>query len=80
MKMIRVYACVKGHLEPAHLKSLPLLTFLANSLGQDASSIHLFKKGFKTHHSENKVGWISTKLINLFCVKIHFQINKIIKK
>ena len=38
------YACVKGHLEPTHLKSSPLFTFSTKSLGQDSPSIHLFSK------------------------------------
>ena len=39
-----VYACVKGHLEPTHLKSSPLFTFSTKSLGQDSPSVHLFSK------------------------------------
>ena len=39
-----IYACVKGHLEPTHLKSSPLFTFSTKSLGQDSPSIHLFSK------------------------------------
>ena len=31
-----VYACVKGYLEPTHLKSSPLFTFSTKSLGQDS--------------------------------------------
>ena len=38
------YAHVKGHLEPTHLKSSPLLTFSTKSLGQDSPSVHLFSK------------------------------------
>ena len=38
------YACVKGHLEPTHLKSSPLFTFSTKSLSQDSPSIHLFSK------------------------------------
>ena len=37
-------ACVKGHLEPTHLKSSPLFIFSTKSLGQDSPSIHLFSK------------------------------------
>ena len=39
-----LYACVKGHLEPTHLKSSPLFTFSTKSLGQDSPSIHLLSK------------------------------------
>ena len=39
-----IYACVKGHLEPTHLKSSPLFTFSTKPLGQDAPSVHLFSK------------------------------------
>ena len=37
-----VNACIKGHLEPTHLKSSPLFNFSSKSLGQDSPSIHLF--------------------------------------
>ena len=44
-KMVsKIYACVKEHLEPTHLKSSPLFTFSTKSLGQDSPSIHLFSK------------------------------------
>ena len=33
MKHVRTYACLKGHLEPIHLKSSPLFTFSTKSLG-----------------------------------------------
>ena len=36
------YACIKGQLEPTHLKSLPLFTFSTKSLGQDSPSVHLY--------------------------------------
>ena len=39
-----INARVKGRLEPTHLKSSPLFTFLTKSLGQDSPSIHLFSK------------------------------------
>ena len=39
-----IYACVKGHLEPTHLKSSALFTFSTKSLGQDSPSVHLFSK------------------------------------
>ena len=35
-----IYACIKGHLDPTHLKSSPLFTFSTKSLGQDTPSIH----------------------------------------
>ena len=38
------YACIKGHLEPTHLKSSPVFTFSTKSLGQDSPSIHLFSR------------------------------------
>ena len=41
---IHIYASVKGHLEPTHLKSSPLFTFSTKLLGQDSPSIHLFSK------------------------------------
>ena len=41
---ISINACVKGHLEPTHLKSSPLFTFSTKLLGQDSPSIHLFSK------------------------------------
>ena len=37
-------ACIKGHLEPTHLKSSPLFTFSTKWLGQDSPSVHLFSK------------------------------------
>ena len=39
-----INACVKGNLEPTHLKSSPLFTLSTKSLGQDSPSIHLFSK------------------------------------
>ena len=42
--MLALNACVKGHLEPTHLKSSPLFTFSTKSLGQDSPAIHLFSK------------------------------------
>ena len=41
---LSVYACIKGHLEPTHLKASPLFTFATKSLGQDSPLIHLFSK------------------------------------
>ena len=41
---VTLNACVKGHLEPTHLKSSPLFTFSTKSLGQDSPSVHLFSK------------------------------------
>ena len=43
-KIVSLNACVKGYLEPTHLKSSPLFTFSTKSLGQDSPSIHLFSK------------------------------------
>ena len=56
--MLEIYACIKGHLEPPHLKSSPLFTFSTKSLGQDTPSVHLFfyNNWVKIHHHENKVG------------------------
>ena len=45
-----IYARVKGHLEPTHLKSSPLFTFLKKLLGQDSPSVHLFF--YNIHHRE----------------------------
>ena len=44
VNIILINACVKGHLEPTHFKSSPLLTFSTKSLGQNSPSIHLFSK------------------------------------
>ena len=44
MRKVCTYACIKGHLEPTHLKSSPLFTFSTKSSGQDSPSIHLFSK------------------------------------
>ena len=41
---VLLYARVKGHLEPTHLKSSPLFIFSTKLLGQDSPSIHLFSK------------------------------------
>ena len=80
--MLLINAHVKGYLEPAQLKSSPLFTFSTKLLGQDSPSVHLFfyNNWIKIHCYENKVGWRFTKLICFFLVKIHFQINKIIKQ
>ena len=43
-KNTNLYARVKGHLEPTHLKSSPLFTFSTKSLAQDSPSIHPFSK------------------------------------
>ena len=40
--LLNVYAHIKGHLEPTHLKFSPLFTFSTKSLGQDSPSIHFF--------------------------------------
>ena len=61
-------AHVKGHLEPAHLKSSSLFTYSTKALGRDSPS---------GHRCKNKVGGRFTKLF--FLVKIHFQ-NRIIKQ
>ena len=37
-----LYACNKGHLEPTHLKSLPLFIFSTKSLSQDSPPVHTF--------------------------------------
>ena len=65
----RFYACIKGHLEPTHLKSSPLFTFSTKSLGQDSPSIHLFSK-----MTGSRLGDC------FFWVKIHSQSKRIIKK
>ena len=49
------YACVKGHLEPTHLKSSPLFTFLRKSLRQDSPSIHLFSKIIRSRFTITKI-------------------------
>ena len=43
-KNINTYACIKGHLEPTHLKPSPLFTFATKLLGQDSPSIYLFSQ------------------------------------
>ena len=49
------YACVKGYLEPTHLKSSPLFTFSTKSLGQDSPSVHLFSKTFGSIFTPAKI-------------------------
>ena len=49
------YACVKGHLEPTHLKSSPLFTFSTKSFGQDSPSIHLFSKIIMSRFTTAKI-------------------------
>ena len=48
-------ACVKGHLEPTHLKCSPLFTFSTKSLGQDSPSIHLFSKIIRSRFTTAKI-------------------------
>ena len=48
-------ACVKGHLEPTHLKSSPLFTFSTKSLGQDSPSVHLFSKTIGSRFTTSKI-------------------------
>ena len=50
-----VNACVKGHLEPTHLKSSPLFTFSTKSLGQDSPSVHLFSKTIGSRFTPAKI-------------------------
>ena len=50
-----IYACVKGHLEPTHLKSSPLFTFSTKSLGQDSPSVHLFSKTIGSRFTTAKI-------------------------
>ena len=52
-----VYACVKGHLEPTHLKSSPLFTFSKKIISSRFTiSSPLFQDNWvKIHHRENKV-------------------------
>ena len=63
-----IIACIKGHLEPTHLKSSPLLTFSTKSVSQESPSIHLFSKiiGSRFTTPKNKVRWRFTKLICFF--------------
>ena len=49
------YACVKGHLEPTHLKFSPLFTFSTKSLGQDSPSVHLFSKTIGSRFTTAKI-------------------------
>ena len=53
-----IYARVKGHLEPTHLKFSPLFTFSTKLLGQDSPSIHLFSKiiGSRFTNAKMKLG------------------------
>ena len=48
-------ACIKGHLEPTHLKSSPLFTLSTKSLGQDSPSVHLFSKTIGSRFTPAKV-------------------------
>ena len=50
-----INACVKGHLEPTHLKSTPLFTFSTKSLGQDSPSIHHFFKIIESRFTTTKI-------------------------
>ena len=50
-----LYAYVKGHLEPTHLKYSPLFTFSTKSLGQDSPSIHLFSKIIRSRFTIAKI-------------------------
>ena len=49
------YACIKGHLEPTHLKSSPLFTFSTKSLGQDSPSVHPFSKTIGSRFTTAKI-------------------------
>ena len=40
-----IYARIKGHLEPTHLKSSPLFTFSTKSLGQNPGGVLNFELG-----------------------------------
>ena len=79
---LNINACIKGHLEPTHLKSSPLFTFSTKSLGQDSPSIHLFSKiiGSSFTTAKIKLGEDSPSWFVFFLVKIHFKIKKIIKQ
>ena len=50
-----INACVKGHLEPTHLKSSPLFTFSMKSLDQDSPSIHLFSVTIGSRFTTSKI-------------------------
>ena len=50
-----INACVKGYLEPTHLKSSPLFTFSTKWLGQDSPSIHLFSKIIRSRFTTAKI-------------------------
>ena len=50
-----INACVKGHLEPTHLKSSPRFTFSTKSLGQDSPSVHLFSKTIGSRFTTVKI-------------------------
>ena len=65
------YACIKGHLEPTHLKSLPLFTFSTKSLGQDSPLIHLFSKIVGSSYTTTKIKLGEDSPIPKFiCLKI----------
>ena len=49
------YARVKGDLEPTHLKSSPLFTFLTKLLGQDSPSVHLFSITIGSRFTATKI-------------------------
>ena len=50
-----MYACVKGHLEPTHLKSSPLFAFSTKSLSQDSPSVYLFSKTIGSGFTTSKI-------------------------
>ena len=50
-----IYACIKGHLEPTHLKSSPLFTFSTKLLGQDSPSVHLFSIPIGSRFTTKKI-------------------------
>ena len=60
-----IYARVKGHLEPTHLKSSPLFTFVTKSLSQDSPLIHLFSKIIGSRFTMAK-SWVKIHQADLF--------------
>ena len=54
-KCLLCNACVKGHLEPTHLKSSPLFTFSKKLLGQDSPSVYLFSKTIGSRFTTTKI-------------------------
>ena len=50
-----INTCVKRHLGPTHLNSLPLFTFSTKLLGQDSPSVHLFFKTIGSRFTTAKI-------------------------